>query len=79
MQQRRLEGAIAIVTGGAQGFGKTIVETFIEHGARIVVMDLSFSQDGPMDIKGASPNTAIQLKANVCDLGDWKRAVGGTR
>ena len=37
---RQLEGKIAIVTGGAAGFGEGIVRTYVEHGAKVVIADL---------------------------------------
>ena len=35
-----LDGEIAIVTGGARGIGKAVVEVFVSHGARVVFCDL---------------------------------------
>ncbi|MGD0072986.1 MAG: glucose 1-dehydrogenase [Candidatus Binataceae bacterium] len=35
----RLEGKVAIVTGGASGFGAGIVRKFVAEGARVVVAD----------------------------------------
>ncbi|KAL2244197.1 UNVERIFIED_CONTAM: Nepetalactol-related short-chain-dehydrogenase/reductase 1 [Sesamum indicum] len=35
---RKLEGKVAIVTGGASGIGETTVRFFAEHGARAVVI-----------------------------------------
>jgi NAD(P)-dependent dehydrogenase (short-subunit alcohol dehydrogenase family) len=37
--RRRLEGKVAIVTGGARGVGEAIARTFVRHGARVVIAD----------------------------------------
>ena len=36
----RLNNKTAIVTGGASGFGKGIVEKFIKEGANVVIADI---------------------------------------
>jgi 3-oxoacyl-[acyl-carrier protein] reductase len=36
----RLEGKIAVVTGGGSGFGEATARRFVEEGARVVVVDL---------------------------------------
>jgi NAD(P)-dependent dehydrogenase (short-subunit alcohol dehydrogenase family) len=36
----RLDGKVAIVTGGASGFGRATVVRFVREGARVVVVDL---------------------------------------
>jgi 3-oxoacyl-[acyl-carrier protein] reductase len=40
----QLEGKIAIVTGGAAGFGEGIVRTYVAEGARVVVADLDVAR-----------------------------------
>lgn len=40
----RLEGKVAVITGGASGIGEGTVRRFVEEGARCVVADV---QDGP--------------------------------
>lgn len=35
-----LQGRVAVVTGGAQGLGLAIAETFVEHGAQVMLADL---------------------------------------
>ncbi len=40
----RLQDRIAIVTGGASGFGRGIAELFAAEGARVVVADIDFEK-----------------------------------
>lgn len=40
----RLDGKVAVITGGASGIGAATVRRFVEEGARVVLGDL---QDGP--------------------------------
>lgn len=37
----KLEGKIAIVTGGAMGIGLGIVKTFLKYGANVIILDYS--------------------------------------
>jgi NAD(P)-dependent dehydrogenase (short-subunit alcohol dehydrogenase family) len=37
---RRLEGKVAIVTGGGSGFGEAISKRFAGEGCKVVVADL---------------------------------------
>ena len=37
MQQKRLAGKVAIVTGASRGIGRVMALTFARHGARVVI------------------------------------------
>ena len=41
MSWLHLEGKTAIVTGGASGIGKAVVEAFLEQGVNVVVCDMN--------------------------------------
>ncbi len=40
----QLEGKVAIVTGGAGGFGEGIARAYVAEGARVVIADLERSK-----------------------------------
>jgi 3-oxoacyl-[acyl-carrier protein] reductase len=65
MNKIDLTGRFAVVTGGAQGFGKAMVERFVQSGAKVAIWD--------RDIAFAE-KTAKLLGDNVmaiaCDVGD---------
>jgi len=46
MSAGELEGKVAIVTGGANGIGRAIVERFVEEGGRVVIADVD-EDSGP--------------------------------
>lgn len=52
----KLEGAVAVVTGGASGLGEAAVREFVKHGAKVAVWDVN-SELGLKLVKELGPNT----------------------
>ena len=51
MNKINLENRVAIVTGGAQGFGLAITKRFIESGARVLIWDKDIEYLNKVDLK----------------------------
>jgi len=60
-----LVGKVAIVTGGASGLGRAMVEIFVEEGARVVIADVN-ADDGKAFAATLGSNVAF-LQTDVSD------------
>jgi 3-oxoacyl-[acyl-carrier protein] reductase len=74
----KLEGRVAVVTGGGRNVGEAIALTLAREGARVAVVDL----DGPRGqstvdkIEAEVPGSAAAFSFDVSDSADVQRMVG---
>ena len=69
----RLNGKVALVTGGARGIGAAIVRDFVREGARVVFTDI-LEEEGKKLASELGEN-AFFLKHNVTLEEEWKESV----
>jgi 3-oxoacyl-[acyl-carrier protein] reductase len=68
----RLQDKVAVVTGGASGFGAGIVRKFAEEGARVVVADLNVNgaHEIAAEVKGLGIQVDVADGASVAAMVD---------
>jgi NAD(P)-dependent dehydrogenase (short-subunit alcohol dehydrogenase family) len=70
----RLQGKVAIVTGGGSGFGEAICKRFAEEGAKVVVADMD-SVGGERVANATHPHSMYFVKTNVANEADWETLI----
>ncbi|HBF52438.1 MAG TPA: short chain dehydrogenase, partial [Afipia sp.] len=68
----RLKDKVALVTGGASGFGAAIARHFVDEGAKVVIVDLN--GEGAARV-AANTGGAVSLAGDVSKRDDIDRAV----
>ena len=63
--QAQLAGKVAIVTGGASGLGRAMVELFVEEGASVVIADVD--RDGGAALAAQLGPAAVFSQTDVAD------------
>ncbi len=73
----KLKDKVAVITGSAQGIGKTIAETFAKEGAKIVVTDINIekAQATADEIKNKYNVETIAVPSNVTKLEDCENLI----
>ncbi|EDN02565.1 oxidoreductase [Histoplasma capsulatum] len=72
----RLEGKVAIVTGGGSGFGAAIARRYAQEGAKVVVGDINVV--GGEKVASENPASIAFMKMDVTKEEDWKAVVDQT-
>ncbi|MGE0598633.1 MAG: SDR family NAD(P)-dependent oxidoreductase [Dehalococcoidia bacterium] len=70
----RLEGKVAVVTGGASGIGAATVRKFVGEGARVVIADLQ--AEAAKDLASSLGENAVAVACNVVNESEVASAVG---
>jgi 3-oxoacyl-[acyl-carrier protein] reductase len=72
----RLQGKVALVTGGASGFGQGIAELFAREGARVAIADLN--EQAARKVAATMSNDALAVRCDVSRRGDVDATVKAT-
>ncbi|NLR09008.1 MULTISPECIES: glucose 1-dehydrogenase [Lactobacillaceae] len=73
----RLQGKVALVTGGSKGIGKAVVERFAEEGAKVVFTAIE-KEAGDLLEKELIPNRLVFMQQDVSKKDDWDRIISAT-
>ncbi|XVF55803.1 hypothetical protein PTKIN_Ptkin06aG0066200 [Pterospermum kingtungense] len=71
---KRLEGKVALITGGASGIGQCTAKVFAHHGAKIVIADIQ-EELGHSVCETIGPSSCSYVHCDVTDENHIKNAV----
>lgn len=76
----RVEGKVALVTGGALGLGQAAARMLAREGAKVVVTDVNV-EEGNKTVEGIKANggEAIFVRHDASSEDDWKAAIKATQ
>lgn len=73
---RRLEGKVAIVTGGAGGIGAATVKRLVEEGARVAVADINLA--AAQQVAESIGDAALAIEFDASDISSIEKMVNKT-
>ena len=72
----KLDGKVALISGGARGQGAAEVMLFVEEGARVVFGDVRDDEGKQIEAKAQEAGgDAVYVHLDVTSEEDWKRAI----
>jgi NAD(P)-dependent dehydrogenase (short-subunit alcohol dehydrogenase family) len=76
----RVDGKIALITGGAQGLGEAAARMLAKEGARVAITDVNIegAQKIAESINSARKGTAIAIQHDVTQQEQWVHALAQT-
>jgi 3alpha(or 20beta)-hydroxysteroid dehydrogenase len=69
----RMQGKVALISGGAEGLGAAVGRRFVEEGASVMLGDIQLAKAEALAAELGSQAAAIKL--DVTSLADWEAAV----
>src|ERR1700682_5515517 len=69
-----LASRFAVVTGGAQGIGRAVVERFLDSGAAVAIWDMVSNVPEKLGSELRSPGRRAAVRVDVPKLADVERA-----
>ena len=72
----RLEGKVALISGGARGMGAIEAKLFVQEGAKVVIGDILEEEGQKLEAEIAETGgEAVFTKLDVTSADDWQNAV----
>src|SRR5690625_1921140 len=72
----RLDGKVALVTGGGSGLGEAMVRLFADEGAKVVLSDIDEDRGNEIvDDLNSNGHDALFIKQDVTKEADWEATI----
>jgi short-subunit dehydrogenase len=77
MNEFRLDGKVALISGGARGLGAATAEALAAGGAKIVIADI-LTKEGEETAAKLGKDTAMFVRLDVTKEAEWEAAIAAT-